>query len=238
MRLLLTFIFMISCSHQSKWGYYGVHSPDQWGKISSEYQACELGHNQSPVDLSMNNSIEIEERVKFNYHDSKTSLIDNGHTVKAVFKEENYIEISNKKYFLKQLHFHTHSEHSVEGVFYPLELHLVHKASDGKLAVLAFFIDVDNKNTNRFGFFKNIKRGATSETTIKLSRLIRYAGEHFFYNGSLTTPPCTENVHWIVFDKHLSLNRTQVENFRAIYSRNYRHINTHKFKGQIYHSSL
>lgn len=238
MKYLFILILLNSCTTQKYWSYYGVNSPENWGRITSEYRACELGHNQSPIDLSRSQSIEMTEKIGFNYHDSKAILVDNGHTVQAIFSEKNYTEINEKRYYLEQIHFHTHSEHSVEGVFFPLELHMVHKSKDGKLAVLAFFIDINDQKPNRFGFFENIQKHKRSSTIIRLSKLLNYSGEHFYYNGSLTTPPCTEGVHWIVFDKHLNLNRSQVEKFRSIYTRNYRHINHHKFEGQLFHSSI
>lgn len=232
-------LFLLSsCSTGNHWKYFGVDSPDDWGKITSEFKSCELGHHQSPIDLVSSEAEELPEKIEFSYHDSRTRLIDNGHTIKAEFQEENFILIGVEKFYLDQLHFHAHSEHSIDGIFYPIEMHLVHKSNSGKLAVLAFFVDINGEEMNRFGFFKNIKEGSVAETTIKLSRLLDHAGAHFYYEGSLTTPPCTEGVHWVIFDKHIKLHRSQIEKFKAIYTRNFRPIKHNAYKDKLYHSSI
>jgi carbonic anhydrase len=119
--LLLTIFSLSSCTDDHQWSYYGASSPDEWGKLSSDYKSCDSGHHQSPINLSRSESKEMNESIVFNYHDSLTKIVNNGHTIKAEFREENNIEINKDTYYLKQLHFHTHSEHSVDGMYYPLK---------------------------------------------------------------------------------------------------------------------
>jgi carbonic anhydrase len=115
-------------------------------------------------------------------------------------------------------------------------MHLVHQSDTGKLAVLAFFVEINNEKIDRYGLFQGIEN-EKHISTIKLEKILKNAGAHFYYEGSLTTPPCTEGVHWIVFDKHIKLHKSQVENFTAIYHRNYRPVQK-KYDRPVFHSSI
>jgi carbonic anhydrase len=223
---------LISC--QSKhWDYANSHQSQDWANLNKKYKKCSTGKMQSPINLSLEQSIRMKHKISINYHDDYAQIIDDGHTIKEVFSSRNYINIDNKQYFLKQLHFHNHSEHSLEGIYYPAEVHFVHQSEDGQLAVLGIFIELTNKKNSSYGFFKNIGKG---RSLVKLSKILKLNGGHFYYTGSLTTPPCSENVKWIILDKHISVNYSQLKHFTKHYKNNYRPTNEKKGH-KLYHSA-
>ena len=127
------------------------------------------------------------QKINIDYHDDYAEVLNDGHTIKEKFKKSNHIEINNHKYYLNQLHFHAHSEHSLDGIYYPLEIHLVHQSLLGELAVVALLVEISSKKKNEYGFFKNIDKG---KTFVKLSKISNMTRGFFYYEGSLTTPPC------------------------------------------------
>lgn len=232
----LFFFLLIACAGHDKehhWGYDGK----SWASLSQESQVCEDGGLQTPIDLVFKEARELDDDIDFKYKKSKAEVYNNGHTIEFDFKKENLIEIEDKKFHLKQMHFHTKSEHALDGMFFPGELHLVHVSDKGELAVVGIFLTVDYQNKSEFKFFDHIpkpsKRG--KEVELNLSKFLKDSNPHFYYKGSLTTPPCTENVHWIVFDKALKVNHDDFKKFQNFYHHNDRHvqkINKHK----VYHS--
>lgn len=229
--VFILLLFLFSCETKRGWHYGKLDQNQEWSKTSQE---CARGEHQSPIDLSTGRSKRLDSKFKINYHDSIARVENDGHTIKESIKELNYVVLDSKKYFLKQLHFHTHSEHSLNGIYYPAEVHFVHQDTNGNLLVLGIFIELNNSKENNFGFFKNINK---RETLVKLSKIQSLNGSHFYYNGSLTTPPCTENVEWIIFDQHISLNHSQLEPFKKMFKNNYRPVNELK-KHQLFHSDL
>lgn len=221
-KILIILSILISCQSKRQWNYAIVDQGQEWSKTAKE---CVRGEHQSPIDLSVIQAKAKKSEFIIHYKDSVAEIENDGHTIKEKFKKENYVFFKNKKYFLKQLHFHGHSEHSLNGIYYPAEVHLVHKNENNELLVLGIFIELNSSRNNRFGFFKNINK---KRTLVKLSKIKDLNGSFFYYNGSLTTPPCTENVEWIIFDKHISLNHSQLYPFRQIFKNNYRPVNSFK----------
>lgn len=230
-KLIFLFILFTSCQ-TNHWNYAELNQSKEWSEVDEKNKECAVGTHQSPIDLSRYQSKKLDQKITINYNDESTEVVNNGHTIKEKFHGNNYIQVDKQKYFLKQLHFHTHSEHSLEGVYYPAEVHFVHANQKGELLVLGIFIEINSQTKNEFGFFKNIEKG---KSTIKLSKIMELNGAHYFYTGSLTTPPCTENVKWVILDKHISLNYQQIKPFKKYYQHNYRPINNIK-DHHLYHS--
>lgn len=241
---LFFFLLLFSCanSHKEnhenhKWSYEGKSSAYHWSELSKDNHACKDGGTQTPINLVFKKAKELDDDIDFEYEKSKAEIFNNGHTVEFDFKEDNYIEINDEKFHLKQMHFHTKSEHALDGMFYPGELHLVHVSKKGKLAVVGIFLTIDDEDKSPFKFFEKIpeesKKGET--TKIDISKFISKSNPHFYYKGSLTTPPCTEDVNWVIFDRPIKVNQSDLSRFMNFYphnDRNIQKINKHK----VFHS--
>lgn len=232
MRFFILILFALSCaqvkeSHQMEsahWDYQGAVAPYHWGELTKEFSSCGDGRQQSPINLSRKKARTLKQPIIFAYQDLRGEVVNNGHSIMLKFTEAPYVEMDGTRFFLRQLHFHAKSEHSLDGLFYPAELHIVHESKDQQLLVLGFLLEVDDEKFDKFGFFKSLpKVGETRPSeTVQLKKLVDYNGGHFFYRGSLTTPPCTENVRWVIFDKHIKLSSAQLRSFESLYSNNYR----------------
>jgi carbonic anhydrase len=229
-RKILLFLLLVmsqtNCSHRPSWSYSGESAPYYWGEIDHAYSSCKEGSIQSPIDLKKELATPIVQPITFYYEDLAAEAYNDGTTIKLKFNPQDRVEINSKAFYLNQLHFHAKSEHSVNGLFYPVEMHIVHQADDGELLVLAFFIEIDDSRQDHYGFFKQLPKSGQHQMTnlIKLTKLAAFNGPHFYYLGSLTTPPCHERVHWVIFEKHLFMSGQQLSQFSALYPNNYRPI--------------
>jgi carbonic anhydrase len=211
--IMLSLGCISSCSHRQDPAL--PLTPYAWNRLNHQYPECDIGTHQSPINLSHAKAIEMDEKIFFNYQNSDSTIINNGHNLEMEFAERNYVTLNQQNYYLKQFHFHSKSEHALNGIFYPGELHLVHIAPDGKILVLGFFIELGTENSPGLNFFQELPEFKQSQkiSNVDLSDIISGTGSHFYYEGSLSTPPCSENVHWIVFDKHLKIREQDLEKF-------------------------
>lgn len=212
---------------EAHWGYSGAEGPEYWGSLSEEYARCETGEYQSPVNFPAELPANALDDLEFDYAPTSASLVDNGHTIVVEFGEnENTILVDGKAHHLLQFHFHADSEHRVEGEAYPLELHLVHKADDGALAVVGLFFEEGEENEALDEVFSTMSSASVDasplEESIDLMSLVPEEPIGWTYSGSLTTPPCTEGVAWNVVSTPLSASADQIESFTALHSGSYR----------------
>jgi carbonic anhydrase len=230
MKFIAVLILFLSCTHRennretSHWGYAGDVAPYHWSSIKHEYKSCGEGRQQSPINLLSSKAKRLKQPIRFAYEDMVGQVENNGHSIVLEFPTRPYVEMEGIRFYLRQMHFHAKSEHALEGVFYPAELHIVHESSDRQLLVLGFFLEFDDENYDRYGFFRSLPRVGEKKISdeIQLAKLVQFNGAHFYYRGSLTTPPCTENVRWVIFDKHIKLSSAQLRSFESLYSNNYR----------------
>lgn len=233
---LLLATVLVSCS-TPHWGYKGSESPSHWSELSAEYKKCEVGHKQSPINLSIKSSKARDHEVKFYYHPTPAKIVNNGHTIEFDLEEDNFLMIDENKYKLIQFHFHDPSEHSIEGVHYPAELHLVHKSKLNELAVVGIVLEIGNgKELDHIFDLIPGQFNTAHIDNLHLEKFISSSNSHFYYEGSLTTPPCSENVKWVVLDKHLKVNKDQLTKFKAYYLDNNRPIQP-DFSREVFHSS-
>lgn len=226
---LVCFLFIqLAASEGAEWNYEGDTGPEHWCELDEAYAACCEGTEQSPIDI-IDTTPASAPVVTVHYDEKKPvlSTVNNGHTVMTTYDVKNYIEIDGKRYDLVQFHFHYLSEHLVNGTQYPMELHLVHRSSDGDLAVLGVFIEEGKKNKALKKAWKKFpdEEGETySKTTaVKLVYLLPDNTKSYYsYDGSLTTPPCSEGVKWTVFTEPVTLSSKQIESFKSAYSNNFR----------------
>jgi len=222
-----TEVTKINTSH---WSYEGETSPEHWGELDPANSACVNGSEQSPINIEFS-QVENEqdaEDLQINYEPMLFSLMNNGHTVQAnAAGGSNSILIEGKEYKLAQFHFHTPSEHQFNGKNYVMELHLVHKDSNGKIAVLGVMIQEGEENKNLAAVWDILPKEETDKDiplneTVDLKALLPEDQTAFHYEGSLTTPPCTEEVKWTIFEMPIEMSKEQIEAFRKIFPDDHR----------------
>lgn len=211
--------------HAARWSYRGDSGPARWGDLSPDYVLAKTGREQSPIDLHSASSASLPE-LRFHYKPSKIHLIYNGHTVQENEDPGSFGSVGEKRLELQQFHFHSPSEHTVDGNHFPMEMHLVHKASDGTVGVVAVFIRQGEHN-KAFDHVWNLLPDANepkrdSELRIDTMALLPESRGYYSYHGSFTTPPCTEQVKWVVLKTPVELSKRQIERFRLVIDGNNR----------------
>lgn len=208
------------------WTYAGEEGPDHWGELDATYQACKTGRQQSPIDIHQPAAQDLAD-ISFSYQPAAVKVLNNGHTIQAApAAAGSFIELDGKRYDLAQFHFHDPSEHTVEGKPFPMELHLVHKAADGSLAVVGVLIEEGAANTTLAPVFAHMPAtaNATEEVAdeIDFNALIPSSHLYYHYAGSLTTPPCTEGVNWLVLKEPIAVSAEQLNAFKQLIGANSR----------------
>ncbi len=203
------------------WAYEGESGPTHWGALNAEWAVCSEGTEQSPINLTSAVVFEIDDPV-FSYQDAPLSLINNGHTVQANFAAGSSITVEGIDYQLLQFHFHSQSEHSVDGVLLPMELHLVHQSSDGTLAVVGLLIEEGAFNPSFDSILTSLPatEGATNDpagVTINALSLLPEQRTTYRYAGSLTTPPCSQGVAWMVMTSKIQLSAEQIAQYTTLF---------------------
>jgi carbonic anhydrase len=202
--------------HEKHWSYAGETSPEHWAEIEKNSD-CD-GNQQSPINIIHNDvdSVRINNDLKILYTPSTliSEVENNGHSIQFDFEPGDSISYKGKTFFLKQIHFHEPSEHRINGITYPIEMHLVHVSKSGEITVLGV-LGEEGKESQLFEFFESflpLENGAVKDIheKIDLSCLLLEDRHYYSYNGSLTTPPCSENVNWIVFKEPMVLSVEEV----------------------------
>jgi carbonic anhydrase len=210
------------------WGYHGAESADKWGELSKDFATCKLGKEQSPIDIKTAEAEKAKlDKIEFSYKATPLSIVNNGHTVQVNYAKGSSITVGKDKYELLQFHFHTPSEEEVDGKEFDLVAHLVHQSADGKLAVVAVLFDRGADNNGLKTFWDKLPKdsGETRslpKSMINATDLLPASKTYFTFNGSLTTPPCGENVRWLVLKTPVTVSKDQTTAFRKIYPLNNR----------------
>ena len=211
---------------QPHWGYDGKGAPQNWGELTPEFAACAGGKRQSPIDIQDGARLDLEP-IKFDYRPSPLRIIDNGHTVQVNFAEGSSINVSGVRYDFKQFHFHKPSEERVNGKAYDMVVHLVHQSNDGRLAVVAVLMEAGLPNAFIGSLWPHLplesgREISLPEVMVDLNNLLPDSRNYYAFMGSLTTPPCTEGVLWLVMKSPVSVAAEQVGIFGKLYSMNAR----------------
>ena len=208
------------------WGYEAENGPDVWGQLSPEYGLCSAGIHQSPIDLVNPTPAQLSP-ITFNYQPTSLNIHNTGNTIEVAYSKGSWIEVDGTKYYLLQFHFHAPSEHTVAGNLSDMEMHLVHESEDGTLAVIGVLIKSGSINTafNTFWHYLPSVPGEPEQidgVTLNAFDLLPSAKYTYRYNGSLTTPPCSEDVKWFVLTTPIEMSQSQIAAFKAIMSDNNR----------------
>jgi len=230
----------IYAADHNKWTYSGHQGPDNWASLTADNFAC-TGKNQSPINLT--GFIESELKpIKFSYQSGGHEIINNGHTIQLNYEQGSRIKLDNKAFNLLQVHFHAPSENHINGQSYPLEAHFVHASEQGELAVVAVMYQqgtpktVLEVHTDEFrdkvvvavmspqdkmleSLWDVMPTSAGAKHQLKdrvnITKLLPKHREYYRFNGSLTTPPCSEGVRWLVMKEVVTIAKEQINAFEA-----------------------
>jgi carbonic anhydrase len=210
------------------WDYYGKTGPLGWGKLDPAYKACSQGKEQSPIDIRGAHLNKALQPIEFHYIAGPVTLENTGNTVAVHVNPGSYIVANGARYDLQQLDFHHPAEEEVNGKLTDMDVHLVHKSADGKLAVLAvrFGENRGEPNATLATLWQHLP--TTPGTTDKVTDMVNPGGllpgdrGYWTYMGSLTAPPCTEGVRWFVFEQPITISREQLRAFADLYKINSR----------------
>lgn len=198
------------------WSYDGEAGPGHWGTLAPEFALCGTGKNQSPIDIRHLVDARLA-ALDFNYTTQATEILNNGHTVQANFAPGSTLGLNGQVFELKQIHFHAPSENHIRGRSFPLEGHLVHADKEGNLAVVAVMFEAGAAHPALEKLWQQMPEKAGDKTSLaaKLTAAEFLPGKRDYYrfNGSLTTPPCSEGVAWLVMKHPVSVKAEQVEHF-------------------------
>lgn len=209
---------------QVHWSYEGATGAPHWGTLKSEYATCAAGTQQSPIDFSAARSATIN-APNVNWSPFKPVIVNNGHTISVNAPTGSSIVLDGKTFQLLQFHFHAASEHTVNGKQYPLEVHFVHQAQDGSLGVLGVFFKQGAENPTLaqiWGAAPSVIGQIAGETMIDPANLLPQDKGFYRYEGSLTTPPCSEVVSWVVYKQPIELSKPQIEAFSSVFVNSFR----------------
>jgi carbonic anhydrase len=193
------------------WSYEGENGPEHWGDLSPDFVQCRVGVNQSPVDITGTIDAELPP-LELDYTTYTTELINNGHTGQANVERGNFLRVEGESFELAQFHVHTPSEHQIDGKQFLMEVHFVHTNDKGELAVVAMLIDEGVPTGEMHRYTSKIpaelhKPVPYRQALADLPPVSRGAFDYYRYNGSLTTPPCSEGVRWYVLKDVVTTTR-------------------------------
>ncbi|MCX1665082.1 carbonic anhydrase family protein [Escherichia coli] len=212
--------FSSGATEENNWGYNGKEGPEYWGKLSSDFELCESGKNQSPINIKNAKKVYDKSKLLLAFQTQKQTITNNGHTIKIDVSDGNRLLIGNKIFTLQQFHFHSPSENEIDGKHFPLEGHFVFKAQNNSLAVLSLMFQKkggDNQQLENawiqipsvIGHAEELKR------PVDINKLLPKDLAYYRFNGSLTTPPCTEGVVWIVLKNPSTISDKQIRKFHS-----------------------
>jgi carbonic anhydrase len=208
------------------WAYTGEHGPTHWGSLKPEYAVCKAGKHQSPIDIRNAKAADLP-AIEFSYAPAPFRIIDNGHSIQINVDRGSFITVDGRRYDLVQFHFHHPSEERIQGHAYTMVAHLVHKDADEKLAVVAVLLKTGHPNPFIEALWKYLPADVGQEhpadgATVDLRQLLPADRGYYTFAGSLTTPPCSEEVTWLVLKNPVEISKPEEAAFKAKYAHNAR----------------
>ena len=216
---MLAASFSVSAAEHAHWGYEGQEDPAHWGKLSPDFSLCETGKNQSPVNI--HSALKTHHgQLDLNFQQGKQQIVNNGHTIQINTRAGNTLKLDGNTFMLQQFHFHTPSENEIDGKQFPLEAHFVYKDNEGQLVVLALMFQQGKANTQLALAWQQmptaIDQTAILSSPLDIKALLPKQFNFYRFSGSLTTPPCSEGVTWLVLDLPVSASSEQINTFHSI----------------------
>ena len=204
------------------WAYEGENGPAAWGDLEKEYATCKLGHRQSPIDITHPKRSHHGPALSFEYKPTPLKIINNGHSVQVNYVRGSFLTVGDKRYELKQFHFHHPSEERVDGKGYDMVAHLVHADSEGHLGVVAVLLQSGAESAAMKQLWANLpategEEQAVEGVEVNAADLLPAELSYYTFQGSLTTPPCSEGVTWFVLKTPSEVSAEQVKTFATLY---------------------
>jgi len=216
---LAAFSVSAAATDAPHWSYDGDAAPQNWSKLSPDFHLCEQGKAQSPIDIK--EALQVHPRpLKLSYQLPPVSVINNGHSVQVNVQQGDFATLDGDKFVLQQFHFHSPSENTLNGKSFPMEAHFVHMDAEGEVAVIAVMFETGKANPELEKIWQQMPEKAGESVMLKekvsLDGLLPKDLTHYRFSGSLTTPPCTEGVRWLVVKQPQTLSEAQLEKFQHV----------------------
>ncbi|HUB51916.1 MAG TPA: carbonic anhydrase family protein [Terracidiphilus sp.] len=214
----------------ANWSYEGRTGPLVWSHVDPSYGACNHGHEQSPVDIRGARLNKALQPIQFHYITGPVTIQNDGRGIEVQVDKGSYIVAGGVRYDLVDFEFHRPSEHTVKGKFTDMEVDLVHKSADGKLAILGVRLNEDRGNPNAVMATLWTHLPTRAGTSARVADMINAGGlipadpGYWTYTGSELTPPCSEGVQWFVYEEPIDVSREQLRQFAALFRMNTRPI--------------
>jgi len=206
------------------WSYEGGAGPDHWGDVDAASKVCTAGSQQSPIDISGAVKSQLP-KLDISWSKAADTILNNGHTIQLNLEKGGTLKIAGDSYSLLQFHFHRPSEHLIDGKNFPMEVHFVDRNASGGLAVIGVLMNAGNANPtfNKIVSTMPAKEGSVkADAAIDPSKLLPAGRAYYQYAGSLTTPPCSEVVNWLLLREPISVAKADIDAFAKLYPMNAR----------------
>lgn len=206
------------------WGYTGDRGPQSWGELDPKWEQCGIGKAQSPIDLpSMGDEPRSQsDKLSVDYMSIPLRIKNSGHTLEVQNRTDSFLMVGSKRFDLLQFQFRSPSEHTLAGQRFPLEVQFVNKARDGELAILAVLLEAGDANKTLEEVWRKMPKSETQDYVnhekklLSVSDLISLSEGYYAYEGSLTTPPCSEGVRWFVAKETQEIEQRSVDQLRNV----------------------
>ncbi|HZS62024.1 MAG TPA: carbonic anhydrase family protein [Gemmatimonadaceae bacterium] len=221
--LVLLMPAMARAQWKTPWSYDGPRGSEHWADLDPSYATCRTGKAQSPIDISTAQKADLP-AIRFDYRSGPLKyLINNGYTVRVNYHDStNALVVGDKRYYLTQFHFHRPSEEYIHGKPFPMEAHIMHRASDGEIAGVVVMIEPGAASPlvqQIWDHMPTVKGDEHEIPGVEINPLglIPRDRSYYRYMGSIGAPPCNEGVVWIVLETPVTLSATQIAAFAALY---------------------
>lgn len=222
--LLQSMSCMFAVHAKSSWSYQGKTGPEYWGKLSSKFRKCSDGVNQSPINITGGVNV-AQPKLVFTYTGSGYQVANTGHMLQVTNKPGSKVTIEKQNYNLKKIELHTPSEHTIGGRSYPMEAHFIHTDKKGILTIIAVMFRSGRDDKNITAILKSAPKKKGSNPLLKAlhpMQLLPQSKDYFMYTGSLTSPPCSEGVRWIVMKNPVTASDKQMRQIKSYFGKNNR----------------
>ncbi|UOO93469.1 carbonic anhydrase [Vitreoscilla stercoraria] len=213
-------VYSMAADQTTSWSYHGNSAPEYWGILAPEYATCN-GYNQTPINITGSIDAQLP-NLNIDYPSHAHTIINNGHTIQIAYTDGSSIEVDGERFALKQMHFHTPSENHIEGQSFPMELHLVHANAAGALAVIGVMFEYGQAHPQLKQLWQNMPKTKNQPKVIHTpnpiiaTEFLPKKQDYYRFSGSLTTPPCSEGVRWLVMKQPLQASKDQIQQFDEV----------------------
>jgi carbonic anhydrase len=215
----------VSAAKAPHWSYEGHGGPSKWGRLAAVNKVCAVGTQQSPVDIVASTKADLP-KLDIAWGSTVDTIVNNGHTIQVNAGEGSTLTVGDEKYKLVQFHFHRPSEHKIDGKSFPMEVHFVHATASGALGVVGVLMTAGKPNATFSKIVATMpaKAGAPvkADAAIDPNGMLPAGRSYFSYAGSLTTPPCSETVSWMLLTDPIEVDESDIAAFAKLYAMNAR----------------